>query len=402
MTLSKKTKNALIAVSIIAPFAVVVVGCILPQTHEIFYTNFIWKHIWGPTVADVEGHHVAYHGTVANEGYTITSELVYGLILVLCLVGIYRILNTLRIRVDEHFIYTLMPFIVLGPVLRVFEDAWLFRPPVQYIFITPWIFFLMGAMVLLFILVGARIRDLKLRMQVIYFGSVMAIADCIYAYSYISFSGQMAYWVHPAFVILYSLIAVVVFFLLSRKWADPMNTALCFGFFTMMLSGHIISHWAGNPWSQPISEPQPMLIPIVLGISGIIAFIFWFSARMASHRYPALSPFSAPVNLLMVFGHQVDAWSSTIAINFPNFLGLQLASYGEKHPMSEFFLNQAGGYGFIIIKLVLIVLIMYLIDIASKEDMERHPVIKTLIKLTIISLGMGPGIRNFLRAAMAV
>jgi len=172
MALNAKTKKLLVAAAIIAPFLIVAIGCVMPQTHETFYTNFVWKYFWGPSVADIEGRAVQYHGVWAADEYTLVSEMAYGAILILCLVGIYRILSRARVRLDEKFIYALVPFIFLGPILRVFEDAWLFKPPVQYLFISPFLFFLMGGIVLLFLLIGARIRDLHLPFskQVLYSG----------------------------------------------------------------------------------------------------------------------------------------------------------------------------------------------------------------------------------------
>ena len=413
MALNAKTKKLLVAAAIIAPFLIVAIGCVMPQTHETFYTNFVWKYFWGPSVADVEpnaGHGTAeYHGVFAADEYTLVSEMAYGAILILCLVGIYRILSRARVRLDEKFIYALVPFIFLGPILRVFEDAWLFKPPVQYLFISPFLFFLMGGIVLLFLLIGARIRDLHLPFskQVLYFAAVMGAAVAAYAFAYANpaLSSQFAYMVPPVFVALYGAASVGVFALVCQKGgAGPAMTAFSFGVFPLLVSMHVLSEWIRNPWSQTMAAPQPTVIPVVMGIALAVAIIIFAAARLLSIKFPKAACFANPVNLMMIFGHQIDAWATTIAINtdFQHLFGLQLAPYGEKHPLPDILLGMDGGYAFILVKLALILLMIYLIDISAEEDMKKYPALKILIKLTIIALGMGPGTRDFLRAAMSV
>lgn len=407
MALSKKTRNALIALAIIVPFAVVAIGCAIPQTHDAFYTNFVWKYFWGPSVADIEGHDVQYHGVPAGDEYTLVSELTYGAILVVCLLGIYKVLQAAKIRLDDNFIYSLVPFIFLGPILRVFEDALLFNPPIQYAFISPFLFFLMGGMVLLFLLIGARIRDTHAGIvrQTVYFGAVMGITSALYAIACLEIPGQFSYMVPPSFVASYSIASVLVFYVACRKkGATPAMTAFSFGIFTLMVSGHVFVEWVTNPWATPIVPAQPMVIPVTMGIASAVMLLVFGIAKLLSRKFPKAALFASPVNLMMILGHQVDAWASTIAINrdVQAIFGLDLAPYGEKHPISEVFLGIGGDYWFIAIKLALILVMIYLIDISAEEDMKKYPALKILIKLTIIALGMGPGTRDFLRAAMSV
>jgi len=181
-------------------------------------------------------------------------------------------------------------------------------------------------------------------------------------------------------------------------------TAFSFGVFPLLVSMHVLSEWIRNPWSQTMAAPQPTVIPVVMGIALAVAIIIFAAARLLSIKFPKAACFANPVNLMMIFGHQIDAWATTIAINpdFQHLFGLQLAPYGEKHPLPDILLGMDGGYAFILVKLALILLMIYLIDISAEEDMKKYPALKILIKLTIIALGMGPGTRNFLRAAMSV
>ena len=87
--------------------AVILIGYILAPT--VGYDQWIWKYYWGPVVADASGHPVSYQGVVAEEGYTLVSELTYGIILVLALFGLYKVLKKLEIRIDWYFCIALLP-----------------------------------------------------------------------------------------------------------------------------------------------------------------------------------------------------------------------------------------------------------------------------------------------------
>ncbi len=54
-------------------------------------------------------------------------------------------LNKLSIRIDEMFVIATIPYIFMGSVFQVIEDANLLKPPVKFFFITPIIFFVIYA-----------------------------------------------------------------------------------------------------------------------------------------------------------------------------------------------------------------------------------------------------------------
>ena len=81
--------------------AMILIGYLLAPT--LVYDQWIWKYYWGPVVADAAGHSVSYHGVTANEGYTILSEITYGVILVCALYGLYTLLKKLDMKIDWYF-----------------------------------------------------------------------------------------------------------------------------------------------------------------------------------------------------------------------------------------------------------------------------------------------------------
>ncbi|CAG0982107.1 hypothetical protein METP2_02040 [Methanosarcinales archaeon] len=84
-------------------------------------------------------------GIVNDTSYNHFDMITYVIILFAGVLAITKLLNKLRIKVDEEFVIATIPFIFMGSVYRVIEDADILKPPVKYFFITPLIFFVIFA-----------------------------------------------------------------------------------------------------------------------------------------------------------------------------------------------------------------------------------------------------------------
>ena len=96
----RNNRNIILLAVLIIILVVIVSGCVLIPS--LFYDQWIWKYYWGPVVADATPNvTTAIHkGIIAKEGYTIISEITYGIILVIALYAIYKLLKKLRISID--------------------------------------------------------------------------------------------------------------------------------------------------------------------------------------------------------------------------------------------------------------------------------------------------------------
>lgn len=81
---------------------------------------------------------------IYSEGYNVVNTIVYGLLLGIGIIFCYRLLEKLRVKIDERLFLALLPFITLGAFLRALEDALLL--PKSALFITPGIFFTIFAL----------------------------------------------------------------------------------------------------------------------------------------------------------------------------------------------------------------------------------------------------------------
>ena len=84
-----------------------------------------------------------------GQPYNVVDTLTYALILVL---GVYifyrwlmssRYLNRIRLTIDTAFILATLPYVVLGGVLRVVQDTGMIQGDIQFLLVTPLIYFVL-------------------------------------------------------------------------------------------------------------------------------------------------------------------------------------------------------------------------------------------------------------------
>ncbi|HZD42521.1 MAG TPA: DUF63 family protein [Methanomicrobiales archaeon] len=76
-----------------------------------------------------------------GEAYTVVDTLTYALILIVAVYLIYRWFQRDGIKVDGPFILATLPFIVFGGLIRVVQDTGLITSDLQFLLVTPLIFF---------------------------------------------------------------------------------------------------------------------------------------------------------------------------------------------------------------------------------------------------------------------
>jgi uncharacterized membrane protein len=339
------SKEKILLYSLILVVAIVIAGVVLFPC--IFYDNWIWKYYWGPVVADSlnSGHGTAvFNGVDASEGYTMVSELTYGVILIIALYYIYRLLKKLKIRVDWRFALALMPFILFGPVTRVLEDTGYFHEPWVYWFISPFIYFLIAFFAILFLVLGCYIENK--------FGSSKITVNKVL------FVGGLCFLI-PSIV-------PIGGWILGARWGS--TTGISFNVFL-----------------------------IVLGIILLVVFLVYFIANYFKEN-KKIVVYKNPLNLAMLSGHLIDGLTSYISIKDPFSMGL---FYTEKHPASNFLLEIWGPL-FPIVKFLLIIFVVYVFDVLYKDELKGYANLINLLKIGILILGFSPGLRDLLRVTMGV
>jgi uncharacterized membrane protein len=327
---------------LLAILLIIVISAILFPS--FFYDQWIWKYYWGPIIADAQDAPAVYNGIVAYEGYTIVSEITYGILFIIVLYFIYRLLRKLHITVDWTFALSLIPFILYGPVIRVLEDSGYFKEPFIYWYISPLIYIQITFFAIIFLLLGYYLEKKYNKLgftinKVIFFGGLLFLIPSLY---------------------------LILLWIIGYQWGS--SSGIRFDVFL-----------------------------IVIGIVSSIILTVYFLSFLIKNK-PIKQAYQNKLNLSLLFGHLIDGITSYISIKDPFSMGLR---YSEKHPASDFLLNIWGPL-FPIVKFLLIFFVIYLIDIAYKNELKDHLTLVNLLKIGILILGFSPGVRDLLRVTMGV
>ena len=375
-------------IAVIAACIAFAAGLLIAPT--IFYDHFIWKYIWGPIVADAAGHPVSYHGVRAAEGYTLVSEFIYGMLLLVIVYLMYRFFDYFNIKIDVPFFIASLPFIILGSTLRVLEDSGLFEKPLSYFFISPIIYIQVGIYFFLSLLAGIYIERSDKKIKLFVF-SILAI-DAAYAIMYVIFADKCNHPVHPLLVGLFSIVSLAIFFYLDRK--NISTTMFSLGLLFLLPSLYLISIWIyGDRWNT-FDHVNVVILPLVLIISSAVTLLVFILAKMSESKI-----FSSGINLSLIFAHMIDGWTSYFAVVNP--LGMDI-SYGEKHPIPLFLMGHFYGLAYPLAKLAIIAGVIYAMDSYLKNELKEKPILAGLIKFFILVLGLAPGLRDMLRILMGI
>src|SRR3989344_2713191 len=61
---------------------------------------------------------------IYNTGYNPVNSTFYGIILIAAFLLTYKLLKKLKVNIDRNFFLAVIPFILLGSILRSLEDLW--------------------------------------------------------------------------------------------------------------------------------------------------------------------------------------------------------------------------------------------------------------------------------------
>jgi len=107
-------------------------------------------------------------------------------------------------------------------------------------------------------------------------------------------------------------------------------------------------------------------------------------------RLSALKFLDDRFNQMIIYAHMLDA-SST-------YYGVDWFGYYEKHVVPTFLIDLTGSAAIMFpLKLLILLPVLYMIDKSLQE-----PSLRNLTKLTLITLGLAPAVRNTLRLALGI
>jgi uncharacterized membrane protein len=338
----------------------------------IVYDRFVWQYFWGPVQADANaaacavraGGTVEYLtsgcasavGVVAYPGYTLVSEIGYAILLLIGVGGVVLLLRRLDMGTDRRFVYALVPFVFFGGALRVVEDA-TDGPAVEALFPYPY--------------------------------NTLVISPVIYLT-----------------VFLVTLVAVLIAVTLVRRGVvdDYAQPLFALGTGTVLATLAVLA-WLGV--AGPVEfHPQVLIVTLV------IATLTAGAAYLGIERFvPAINAGTGRLGFVVLWAHAVDGAANMIGLDWLVALGAG-PNLVPKHPANRFIVEVTASilpagvidaigaaWGFLLVKIVVASLVLWAFDEVAFEDSPRFTI---LLILAIIAVGLGPGTRDMLRAALGV
>ncbi len=311
-----------------------------------------------------------YYGT----GYNIVNTAVFAAILIVAALLTYKLLRALKIRIDKNFFFGIIPFIALGGILRSWEDL------LESAGATSLLNSLLGN----FVLVDATgtARNLLLVSPLIYvtmfFVALIPLLIAKLAEKY----WKIAYW-KSWFTIGIILDAIVL---------SQLRFINTFGFVAMVgitifwvvaiMAVKKISIWKSTKLTE---DKNPAFASSKIKANSD-------KSRISHSHYLKLRNFFSNENVFILDVHMFDATTT--------FVSLSYFSYFEQHVLPSFLIGIFGPGIMFILKFVVVSIVLYFFDkeLSKEEDLEK----RTFLKIVVLILGMGPGLRNFLRLAMGV
>lgn len=344
-----------------------------------------YPYLWGPIVADAQEHTV----DGIKPGYNPVNTTIYGVFLVTVLYIAYMELRDRRIRLDARFFVVLLPFITLGPSLRVLEDASFFRFPAACLFISPILYAVVALLFFVLLTLSRLIANLesfdRRLMSLFIFAGLASLQIPVYAH---------ALWTpNPLLPVAFLTAGVILVFRTDTgSWYRLLGV---FGLYLLSMPLLPLFQWflfgswrVGGP---EVSRNLPIMLIIVAMASGLTfsVYVIWknaYSRAIISHP---------PVGMPIFFGHFLDA-SAT-------FIGIDFFGAWEKHPLPRILIDAFGTASIMIpLKALVIALVFYLLLGPFRDEMSRDRTMAGIIYVAIFILGFAPGLRDTLRLGMGV
>ncbi len=278
---------------------------------------------------------------IYNTGYNIVNTAVFAAILIVAVFVTYKLLRALKISINKHFFIGILPFIALGGILRSWEDLLEATGMTQG---------LLNTAIKNFVLVDATgvARNLLLISPIMYVVMFLLALSALLIAKLLEKYKKIGYW---------------------KTW-------FAIG---VLLDILVLSQLRFNS------------TPAFIAVIGIAAA--WVIVLFAAKKFcpwKKIREFFTNENTFLLDVHMFDATTTFVAMSY--------FGYFEQHVVPNFLIGIFGPASMFVLKLVVISLVLYFFDKELKNDTKK----RTFLKIVILILGMGPGIRNFLRLVMGV
>jgi uncharacterized membrane protein len=198
------------------------------------------------------------NGIVNDTSYNLVETLTYAFVLILiCIFVVLKMLARLKVEIDTRFMISVLPYIFAGSSLRVLEDSDLFLPPLQYLFITPAIYFVVFAVTISVLSLALALeRNGKIKD---YHGLFCAagIAWALVNMAILLYVGEVKHLDYAAAILFLGILATGIVYIVSRQLnfavlTDRLNISILFAHLFDASSTYVGMDWLNYYEKHPV------------------------------------------------------------------------------------------------------------------------------------------------------
>ena len=268
---------------------------------------------------------------LSNGWFNPVNSIAYGIVLVVAVYFVFRLLKRMRIRIDRHFLYAILPFVLWGSSTRVLHDA-------------------------------------------AYYGALKGAIGEFYSLPVFPTPGSY-------FITFTLALAVLLLSLALQKYAG-------FAYWKTMLAIGVVLD-AINFVLMPAFNMIP--VAMILGITALWTALFvllWkFSEKAVKAGSKIFHPFKAVFtqqNSVILSSHMLDASATFVALAF--------FGYAEQHPLPRFLIDLSNPAAMFLLKLAVLIPVLYIIDRYAEKG-EFKSFLKIVILILGLAPGLRDMIR---------
>ena len=242
---------------------------------------------------------------IQGQPYTVVDTLTYAALLIIAVFLVYLWLRRTGISIDHDFALSLIPYVVLGGLLRVVEDSGMIPSPYHVLLVTPIIFFVIFAYTVSALVIARALEERGVISQYSRGFAAAGIGAC-----------------------------VLVGFIL-----------LLFGLGVIPVAGY-----------TPTLDLGVLIIILTMALS--TSLVIW-----AALRYLAGWSYVTDIFYkLLIFGHMLDASATSFGID------LHTIPYVEQHVVGSALIDATGtAFSMFALKVAVIIPAIYILELYRKE-----------------------------------
>jgi uncharacterized membrane protein len=190
------------------------------------------------------------NGIVNDASYNPVDTVTYAILLGISLFGVLKLLVKIKLEIDTRFIIAVTPYILAGSSLRVLEDSKVFLPPVQYLFVTPLIYFVVFAVTISVLSLALALeRNGKIKDYHGFFCAA-GIAWTLVNIAILLYIGEVKHLDYAIAILTLGILSAGAVYLVSRKFnfailTDRVNISILFAHLLDASSTYVGMDWLG-------------------------------------------------------------------------------------------------------------------------------------------------------------